>query len=142
MDFRSSGVGSGGGSPPSTSNVVYVNADGSSGATASPYTAKPYDTVIVDPSKGSVVINMPALAVGQWMELGEDESTTWGAQTITLNAPGGVKIASPPPNNNLAGFTAAGGALVFPISPATAAQSAGFLQRWTNTGSATGYLCK
>ncbi len=142
MDFRSSASGSGGGGGGGSGalQLVYVNADGSGGATASPYTIKPFDTVIVDTSKGNVVLNGCALTADQWFEVGQDEGTAWTSNTITLNAPGGVALALPPPSNGT--FTTAGGSIVFPISPATAAQTKGFLQRWANAGSAAGYLCK
>ena len=128
------------GGAPASPQLVRVNAGGTGGAKASPYNAKPFDTVIADLSTGNVQVNAPTLLSGQWFELGQDEGTAWTTQTLTLVAPAGSAIAQPVPNNGT--FTAASGSLVFPIAPATAAQTKGFLQRWANVGSAAGYLCK
>jgi hypothetical protein len=135
-----SGGGGGGSSTPAPATVVRVNSGGTGGATASPYTIRPFDTVIVDLSTGNVVLNGSALTLGQWWEVGQDEGTAWTSNTLTLNAPAAIALALPPPSNGA--FTAVAGAIVFPISPATAAQSKGFLQRWVNAGSAAEYLCK
>jgi hypothetical protein len=97
--------------------IKYVNATGTGvpGAIASPYTASPGDVVVVGTNLGNVVINIPILTAGQTVDITQDSSTTFGANTITVNAPAGIAIARPQPDNGL--FTALGGSIVFPYVP-------------------------
>jgi hypothetical protein len=115
--------------PPYPPTYVRVNANGSSGAAKSPYTALPNQTVIVDTSQGSVVVNMSLLTFGQTIAVAQDAGTAWaGGTTITVNGPAGVLIAQPVPN--LGEFE---DDFVFPLQP-------GIGLTWYNGGSPGGYL--
>ena len=87
-------------------NIVYVNATGTPPAPgvptfASPYTAKPFDKVICDTSAEDIVINLPTLALGEFVGVADDSATGSGglmAHTITVSS-GGQDMDQPPPNN-------------------------------------------
>lgn len=117
--------------PPAPPPPVYVrvNANGSGGAKASPYTAFQNQVVIADTSQGSVVINLPALVLGQSVTVTQDASTAWaGGTSITVNGPSGVEIQQPVPNN-----TVFASSFVFPLQP-------GIGITWYDGGSPGGLL--
>lgn len=123
------------------SNPVRVTADGLGGADfASPYTANPWDQVIVDTSRGNVVINLPTLVGrGTRVTVKHDEATSLGTNGYTVNGPTSpaVLLANPSPNNGT--FSAA-----VQVPPAgTPSQNralyAGSEMTWENVGSTGGY---
>jgi hypothetical protein len=69
-------------------NIVRVNSGGTGGAQASPYTANNLDTVIVDTSTGNVVVNIPTLTTGQWVQVIQDPNTSLATNTVTINGVG------------------------------------------------------
>lgn len=115
-------------------SIVRVNATGASGAQASPYAAKVYDTVIVDASLGPVVVNLPALTLGQWVRVQQDSGTAL-TSTITVN-PSSGNLDQPPPDNGT--FVAS-----FVYGPATSwttPSALGMDLTWFDGGSASGLL--
>jgi hypothetical protein len=118
-------------------NTVYVNGDGTGGVTASPYTAKPGDFVLVGTNHGNVTINLPLLSLNQSVEIKQDENTSYVSGTISVVAPAATTIAQPPPNQ--ATQSAAAGTVVLPGG----AVSAGIDLTWINGGSpGGGYVLK
>ena len=104
----------------------------------SPYNANPGELVIPDTSAGSVVVNLPVLALGQRVVVVHDSNTSLAAATVTINGPMGVALAQPPPNN-AAGFISPfvyGGAT--PVFGGEAAR--GMSLTYFNGGSGGGYL--
>lgn len=113
---------------------VRVNADGSGGALASPYAAVPGDYVVVDSSTGSVVVNLPALALGEKVRVKHDENTSLASNSVTVNGPAGVNLAEAVPNNG-----------TFAASVSFGAGYGGQNDRgsdftWRNAGSGGGYV--
>ena len=123
--------------------IRYVNATGLGvpGALASPYNASAGDRIVVGTNLGSVVINLPILTPGTFVNIAHDPSTSIAVNTITVNAPGGVSISRPQPDNGT--FTAPGGSVVFPYVPLsgptpTPSDSVGFSVKWYNGSAANG----
>ena len=114
-------------------NIVRVNFAGTAGARATPYNANPFDTVVVDASGGNIVINIPVLASGQFVQVAQDSNTAL-THTITVNAV--ANLDQPPPSNGT--FTAS-----FVMGPGTnwtTPDALGMDLLWYNGGSAGGYL--
>jgi hypothetical protein len=126
-------------------NVVRVNSGGTGGAQPSPYTASAFQTVVVDTSTGSVVINLPVLngpPNSQWVQVQQDQNTSLATNTVTVNGPGAVLLAQPPPNNSgiaspafISPFVFGGATAVFGGEAAR-----GMDLTWYNGGSGGGYL--
>ncbi len=116
---------------PTAGNMVRVG--GASGV-ASPYNANPGDVVIADTSTGSVVVNLPVLALRQAVQVKHDENTSLAANTVTVNGPAGVNLAEPPPNNG--SFVAA-----YEFGAGFGGQNdRGTDLTWFNAGSGGGYV--
>ncbi len=114
-------------------NSVYVNGDGTGGVTASPYTAKPGDFVLIGTDHGNVTINLPVLAANQSVEIQQDQFTAYNVNIISLVAPAAVAIAKFDGT-----FTAAAGTYVLPAGTA----QKGIDGTWYNGGSLGGYSVK
>jgi hypothetical protein len=114
----------GGGGGGGAQTVVNVN------AAASPYAAVAGQTVVVDASGGNVVVNLPVLTAGQFVQVVHDPNTSLAVHTITINGPGAVQLSQPPPTNGTFGNN-------YVLS---GAQSSGMSVIWFNGGSAGGYL--
>jgi hypothetical protein len=102
------------------------------GSAQSPYTPSPQQTVIVDTSTGSVVIDLPVLLPGQYVTVQQDANTSMAVNGYTVNAPAGWTVQQLPPNNG--SFS---GSVVVPnrsIDP-TGAASLGEVSTWYNGGS-------
>ena len=118
-------------------SVVLVNAGGTGGAQASPYNANPGDTCLVDASAGPVTINLPTLALNGAVTVKQNANTSFATNAITVNAPAGVTLEQPAPNN-AAGFVSAfvfgGATAVF-----TGDEARGMSITWFNGGSSGVY---
>lgn len=90
---------------------------------------------VIDSSTGSVVVDLPALALGQSVRVKHDEDTSLATNTVTVNGPVGVNIAEPVPNNGT--FAAS---YVFGGVGGGAEQARGSDFTWRNAGSAGGYV--
>ena len=109
-------------------NVVYVTGPAT-------ITAVPLTTYVVNASAGAVVINMPALALGQWIQVQQDSNTAF-TNTITVNPPASGHLDQPPPVNGT--FVTS-----FVFGPGTnwvTPSALGMDLTWYNGGSAGGYL--
>ena len=121
---------------------VRVTADGGGGADfASPYSAQPFDYVIADTSRGSVVINIPTLVGrGITVVVKHDANTSLAANTVTVNGPvsPAVNLEQPEPNQGTFGSS-----YQFP-PPGTPSGNKelfrGTKLAWFNGGSVGGYL--
>jgi hypothetical protein len=112
------------------SRVVNVNTNGSAGRTASPYTAKAGDVVVVSLNVGAVVVNLPVLAIGQEVTVVIDDGTPPSAGSgLTINAAATTTLAQPTPNNGQASVTT--------LSFTNAAYAGGSLT-WSNCGTSDG----
>jgi hypothetical protein len=121
---------------PQHMNVVRVNSGGTGGARPSPYNANPFDSVVVDTSTGNVVVNLPTLATGQFVQVAQDSNTSFTTYTITVNPPASGHLDQPPPSNGT--FVTS---FVFgPGTTWTAPSALGMDLLWYNGGSAGGYL--
>jgi glycine cleavage system pyridoxal-binding protein P len=120
----------GAGQPVGLTVVRVVAEGGGGGVQVSPYNANPFDTVVCDTSLGNIVVNLPALASGQWVSVIHDSNTSLASNHIVVNGPSGVNIAEPPPNN---GSFAADVVI-------SGSQSSGTSLTWFNGGSAGGLL--
>lgn len=101
----------------------------------SPVAAVPLTTYVVDSSGGPVVINFPALALGQWIQVQQDSNTAL-TNTITVNPPAAGHLDQPPPVNGT--FVTS-----FVFGPGTnwvTPSALGMDLTWYNGGSAGGYL--
>lgn len=85
---------------------VRVTTDGGGGADfASPYNAKPWDYVIPDTSRGSVVINLPTLSGrGTSVWIRHDSNTSLASNTVTVNGPTSPAVNIEQPSPNLGSF--------------------------------------
>jgi hypothetical protein len=65
----------------------------------SPFAAQAGQTLRIDASAGNVTINLPVLAVGQFVAWEQDSATSLAGHTITFNGPAAVNVDQPPPSN-------------------------------------------
>jgi hypothetical protein len=122
--------------------VVRVNSGGTGGAQASPYTAKAFQTVVVDTSTGPVVVNVPPLSltagVAQWVTIVQDPNTSLAVNGVTINGPPGVALAEPSPaNGTFTNSFAFGGAAGGGFGGET---YRGLVLKYLNAGSGGGYV--
>lgn len=76
-------------------SYVRVTTDGVGADAASPYNANPWDLVIADTSRGSVVINAPSLnGRGTAFTVKHDENTSLAAATVTVNEAAGQALSA------------------------------------------------
>ena len=115
-----------------------MNSGGTGGAQASPYSANPGETVVIDSSTGNVVVNLPTLALGQSVETLHDQNTSLATNTVTINAPGAANIGQPPPNN-AAGFVSS---YVYGGASHGGEGTRGTSIKYSNVGSAGGYVAR
>lgn len=110
--------------------VVRVNNGGVGGAETSPYTAAPFETVVLDTTYGDVLVDMESLSVGEWIQIKHDDATPLASATVTIQGPSGIYLAQPVPSNGTfqSGYSYTG------------ADFAGTNLTWFNAGSASGYL--
>ena len=109
-------------------NVVHIT------HAQSPYAAAANQTVVVDVSGGAVVVNLPSLGLGQFVQVQQDSNTAF-TSTITVNPVSG-SLDQPPPSNGT--FVTS-----FVFGPGTnwvTPSALGMDLTWYNGGSAGGYL--
>lgn len=125
------------------SNPVRVTADGGGGADfASPYNAQPWDQVIADTSRGSVVINIPTLVGrGTRTMIKHDDDTSLLNYSVTINGPTSpaVQLAQPTPNNGTFGASVTLPPTSLAPGNTIREQYKGTEYTWENIGSAGGY---
>ena len=111
-------------------NVVHIT------SAQSPYAASANQTIVLDASGGAVVINLPSLGLGQFVQVAQDSNTAF-TNTITVNGPGATKLDQPPPLTGtfIGPFVFGTGAPQF-----TPPAALGMDLTWYNGGSAGGYL--
>jgi hypothetical protein len=110
-------------------NVVHIT------SAQSPYAAAANQTIVVDASGGAVVINLPTLGLGQFVQVAQDSNTAL-TSTITVKPPAAGHIDQPPPVNGT--FVTS-----FVFGPGTnwvTPSALGMDLTWYNGGSAGGYL--
>jgi len=110
-------------------NVVHIT------SAQSPYAASANQTIVVDASGGAVVINLPSLGLGQFVQVAQDSNTAF-TNTITVNPPAAGHLDQPPPVNGT--FVTS-----FVFGPGTnwvTPSALGMDLTWYNGGSAGGYL--
>jgi hypothetical protein len=116
-------------------NLVRVTFAGGGGSVATPYTAKPGDTVVVDSSGGAITVNIPTLGVNQFVQVNHDPNTSIATNTVSVVGIG-ANIEEPVPNNGtFVGTFAFGGS----TSVYSGSGIVGASFRWFNGGSAGGY---
>ena len=109
-------------------NVVYVTGPAT-------VTAVPLTTYVVSTAAGAVTINLPTLALGQWVQVQQDSNTAF-TNTITVNGPGATKLDQPPPLTGTFISPFVFGPGTNWVTPA----ALGMDLTWYNGGSAGGYL--
>ena len=115
---------------PASFRIVRVNATGAGGAKASPYSAAVYDWVLADTTHGAVIVNLPVMTSGQWVQVAQaDDVDSKFAATITVNAPAATTLDQLPPLN---GTYAAS----FVMGPATDWTALGTGVQWYSGGTA------